>query len=480
MEITIEKYKEKTLEDIRGYNHPFDDDLLDRKAIADHLAQIIKNTKSPFVFNINAPYGTGKTFFLRRLKVLLEKDKCAAVLYNSWETDWVNDPFVAILEELSEEIYRLFKSKDSVITEAAKKTWEYVKSAVTGLGKELVKYCPPAEFITSATQTALEIKNGTEPDLSYITKYYKIKEAKAELKKNLTEFASELGKPLIIIIDELDRCRPDYAIRTLEAIKHFFNIPNIVFVLAIDRQQIESAVSVLYGKKIETHSAEYLCKFIDYDFYLPSPDSKKFLKMLLKFHIKDTHLIKPFCVKKSNRLPIFTAIKRNFMDSKNNPEDNILIHLSSLLNLLSQFFKFSLRAQEQILLKMRMFVSALSAEHDILLPELLTWNVCLYSFDNELYHKFTQTKSSNYILETGNYITGDTPLLKKNIDFKSLNKLLKPQENPNISLSYPLNEWIDNYLLKPHNSPSTLNNSIVYVPFGEESVQKYLEITPLL
>ena len=80
METTIQKHQEKTLEEIRRQNHPFDDDLLGRKEIAGHLTQIIKNTKSPFVFNINAPYGTGKTFFLRRLKVLLEKDKCAAVL----------------------------------------------------------------------------------------------------------------------------------------------------------------------------------------------------------------------------------------------------------------------------------------------------------------------------------------------------------------------------------------------------------------
>ena len=75
MEITIEKYKEKTLEDIRGYNHPFDDDLLDRKAIADHLAQIIKNTKSPFVFNINAPYSTAAHLsFSRRTLSLLKKN----------------------------------------------------------------------------------------------------------------------------------------------------------------------------------------------------------------------------------------------------------------------------------------------------------------------------------------------------------------------------------------------------------------------
>ena len=138
MEINIKKSQEKTLKEINNQKHPFDDDLLNRKEIADNLVQIIINTKSPFVFNINAPYGTGKTFFLTRLKVLLEKNECATVLYNSWETDWTNNPFIAILEEIKEEIDLLSKSKKSFMVESAIKTWRYVSSAFVALGKELL------------------------------------------------------------------------------------------------------------------------------------------------------------------------------------------------------------------------------------------------------------------------------------------------------------------------------------------------------
>ena len=72
------------------------------------------------------------------VKVLLEKNECATVLYNSWETDWTNNPFIAILEEIKEEIDLLSKSKKSFMVESAIKTWRYVSSAFVALGKELL------------------------------------------------------------------------------------------------------------------------------------------------------------------------------------------------------------------------------------------------------------------------------------------------------------------------------------------------------
>lgn len=473
MEITIQKHPEKTLEEIKKQAHPFEDDLLERKEIANHLVQIIKNTKSPFVFNINSPYGTGKTFFLTRLKILLEQEKCAAVLYNSWETDWANDPFIAILEEITEEINHLLQSKDSLITKTAKEAWKFVYPAFTSLGEEIIKqYIPGASIIANATGKALEKKNKRNTSAA-TTQYQAIKQAKEKLRRALIKFTSQLEKPLVIIIDELDRCRPDYAVRTLEAIKHFFNITNVVFVLAIDREQIESAISILYGKKIENHSAEYLRKFIDYDFYLPHPDSQKFLHMLFSIHL--TELIKPFCQQKANwTYPIVMAVKHGFSASSN--EELVFAHMSLVLSKLSQFFNFSLRAQEQIVLKMRMFVSALSVEKDILLPELLVWNVCLYAFDKNLYHRFQQEKLVKNILAKK-----ESSILSanQNVNFSMLDGLLNPEQNSNLSLSYPLPIWIE-ALLDPNKKLSPDGRSMPYDPIMTNSAQKYLMLTPFL
>ena len=472
MEITIQKHHEKTLEEIKNQKHPFEDDLLERKEIANHLVQIIKNTKSPFVFNINSPYGTGKTFFLTRLKVLLEQEKCTAVLYNSWETDWANDPFVAILEEMSAEINRLVKSKDPLITKAVKNAWKWVGPAFASLSEELAKQCiPGASILMNATGMAVTRKNKRKTAES-VTQYQEIKQAKEKLKQALIKFTNQLERPLVIIIDELDRCRPDYAVRTLEAIKHFFNIPNVVFVLAIDREQIESAISVLYGKKIENHSSEYLRKFIDYDFDLPHPNSQKFLYMLLILHLRE--LLKPFCQRNSTwTLPLVTAIKQERQGTT--LDEQILWHISLLLKSLSGFFNFSLRAQEQIVLKMRMFLSVLTVDTDILLPELLSWNVCLYAFDRNLYHKFQNNKLSQTILSTkapSDLFTNNKP------NFSSLDELLRPREYPHSSLSYSLPVWID-ALLDPRKRLGT-DQPAPFDPSVINAAQKYLMLTPFL
>ena len=473
MAITIHKHDEKTLEEIKKQQHPFEDDLLERKEIANHFAQIIQNTKSPFVFNINSPYGTGKTFFLTRLKVLLEQEQCTTVLYNSWETDWVDDPFIAILEEISEEVKHIIESEASLINKAAQNAWKNVYPAFISLGKELAKECiPGAKVIVNATDIAISNKNKKDTSIS-IEQYLKIKKAKKDLKNVLTKFTQQLEKPLVIIIDELDRCRPDYAVRTLEAIKHFFNIPNVVFILAIDREQIESAISVLYGKKIENNATEYLRKFIDYDFYLPYPEAQKFLSMLLNLHIKET--IIPFCRQKANwTYPITSAMKHIIQGE--NLEDQVLLHMSAILKSLSKFLNFSLRTQEQIVLKMKVLISSLSVDNDILLPELLIWNVCLYTFNRKLYNEFKIIKSAQHIISG---IENSPSFQNKNLDFSSIKDLLKSARNHNPTLSHSLTTWID--ALLDYNKKLNEDNSFnSFDSQSRNSAQKYLELTPLL
>lgn len=443
MDITIQKHPEKTLEEIKKQAHPFEDDLLERKEIANHLAQIIKNTKSSFVFNINSPYGTGKTFFLTRLKVLLEQKKCTSVLYNSWETDWANDPFIAILEEITEEINLLLKSKNSFITEAAKEAWKSVYLAFTSLGKEFAKQCiPGASIIINATENALESKKKTDTP-AVITQYQAIKQAKEKLRKSLVKFTSQLENPLVIIIDELDRCRPDYAVRTLEAIKHFFNIPNMVFVLAIDREQIESAISVLYGEKIENHSSEYLRKFIDYDFYLPQPTPYKFIDMLLAIHIGE--LVAPFC--EMSRLSFTTPLHTNakLIDGKE-LYPQIMEYMRYLLVMLSEYFQFSLRTQEQLILRLRVFISTLN-QTNIFIPELAIWLTALYLFDQDVFSSFERHRNSDMVL-VKSITDADAklrPLIEKErVNMRAANALI----NPSLTTFFnqPLTAYLDKLL----------------------------------
>ncbi|MDF2984869.1 MAG: hypothetical protein K0R50_379, partial [Eubacterium sp.] len=101
---------------------------------------------------------------------------------------------------------------------------------------------------------------------------------KEKFTEALRNLIPEDGK-LIIFIDELDRCRPTFAVETLEVIKHYFNIENIVFVMAIDLVQLSHSISTLYGNDMD--SSGYLRRFFDFNINIPSADIREYTLNLL-------------------------------------------------------------------------------------------------------------------------------------------------------------------------------------------------------
>jgi hypothetical protein len=92
--------------------------------------------------------------------------------------------------------------------------------------------------------------------------------------------------PLVFLIDELDRCRPDFSILLLERVKHIFSVEGIVFILAMDRTQLEQSAKSLYGTEMKEDG--YLRRFIDFRCQLPEPSTEDFCKALhQKFHIDE-------------------------------------------------------------------------------------------------------------------------------------------------------------------------------------------------
>ena len=91
----------------------------------------------------------------------------------------------------------------------------------------------------------------------------------------MTKFinGSNREKTVIIFVDELDRCRPSYAIELLERIKHLFNIGGLVFVLALDREQLGHSIKAVYGNGIDSDG--YLRRFVDFEYQLKNPEKKK-------------------------------------------------------------------------------------------------------------------------------------------------------------------------------------------------------------
>ena len=112
----------------------------------------------------------------------------------------------------------------------------------------------------------------------------KFRDALQGMANKLSE--SSENRPLIVMIDELDRCRPSYAVELLEVAKHVFAVDRIVFVLAVNRSELAHSIKALYGSGFD--AVGYLRRFFDLDFRLPDPDRIAFIgEMLNAVQIKE-------------------------------------------------------------------------------------------------------------------------------------------------------------------------------------------------
>ena len=117
-----------------------------------------------------------------------------------------------------------------------------------------------------------------------LSTHEKDRQSVAAFKHVLQDMATRLsesseGRPLIVMIDELDRCRPSYAVQLLEVAKHLFTVDHIVFVLAVNRSELAHSVKALYGGDFDADG--YLRRFFDADFRLPHPERGKFIDQLI-------------------------------------------------------------------------------------------------------------------------------------------------------------------------------------------------------
>lgn len=216
----------------------------------------------------------------------LKNSQVPTIYFNAWENDFSEDALVSLIGEISSALSELSKTGDE---SKAKKYFEKARSVSTALLKRSV---PVATKM--ATAGMLDLGELTEQSLSdfaeslakeQIEQYEKSKKSLRAFRKALTEFAASITnendpKPLVFIIDELDRCRPNYSIEVLEKAKHFFNVENIVFVLGADKIQLGSSIRAIYGSGLNVNG--YLRRFIDFDYLLPPPDKGRFVKALFQ------------------------------------------------------------------------------------------------------------------------------------------------------------------------------------------------------
>lgn len=272
------------------------DDKLGRKRYAEFLKNLILNSsafkredeRKAFSIAIDSPWGTGKSYFLNMFRNYLctEKDcDMAIVMYNAWENDNWNNAFEPLAQTLFE-AFDLFEGDQKLELENAVKAIAILARGVAA--KKVEKH-----ISEDALCEAIEAITKENPKKNIASReYLAYKEMVKRLRECIAQGLKRSGKKqLVVIIDELDRCRPDFAVQTMEFVKHLFDAENVVFLFALDMSQLRHSIKSIYGEGMDAEG--YLIRFFDYYGRLATPDVFTFVQHILEADAPNTNFYIP-------------------------------------------------------------------------------------------------------------------------------------------------------------------------------------------
>lgn len=254
-----------------------------RREHGEFLANYLTSQRDGLVLNLNGSWGTGKTNFMRRMYVHFLQKGHPAIYIDAWESDFSKEPLMVIGGELLRQLQSMNENIGDLDAygAVASKFSGFIKGAVIFGGSALTKgIFGDAEMGKIIAENMIG-HNADKGMLALSKLHGEQVDAIKAIRKELSNLAVALQSnyryklPVVVLIDELDRCRPDYSIEMLEVVKHFFQTPNLVFVVASDTDQLCKSITVVYG---ESFSAEnYLRRFFNRTAKLPKPSFIQFV-----------------------------------------------------------------------------------------------------------------------------------------------------------------------------------------------------------
>ncbi|TCT43830.1 KAP-like P-loop domain-containing protein [Vibrio crassostreae] len=270
--------------------YSFEDCELENEQYGNYLSSYLRSQKKPLVLNLNGTWGTGKTHFLKQIYSDLRFKHGYPVIYiDSWKSDFSNDPLLVIISEMIEQFKELnlgINAADKedklfqVVAKYSKKLWN---ATAVGAGTYASGVTDNSAMIELSKLVMIEDKEAVTIGRNLSENYKNQLSALTDTKKALQHYLECFDKDkrkVFVLVDELDRCRPTYAIEMLETIKHFFSIDNYVFVVATDTKQLSHSIQAVYGSSFD--GTEYLSRFFNRSAALPEPDKKLFATLLVK------------------------------------------------------------------------------------------------------------------------------------------------------------------------------------------------------
>ena len=277
---------------------PFANDVLGREPLVKAFCSALGGVEAPAVLSIDAGWGAGKTAFVKMCAAWIDSEqfrednqKMNVVVFNAWTQNYTNDALTDIVEAVTRQISDI--------------DLEYRKQIATMLRRQAAKIASGGLL----TDQVFTVGDGPHREI-------------ATFKKAVRDYVASSGGRLVVFVDELDRCRPDYAMSVLEKLRHLFDVRNVLAVLAINRQALDQAILTPRGlNQLEDTSERYLRRFVDQTIWLPTP-SNETIKTFVQHLCNETRLSERLRDEASTR-PMFDVLVQLPNNSFRNIEQTI-------------------------------------------------------------------------------------------------------------------------------------------------------------
>ena len=262
------------------------DDTIERNASIFNFIRILDSLEDSCSIALEGNWGSGKTFFVKQTKMILdafnqsstkmdEPQKQAVVAackrsydrrfpeiqpqvcvyYDAWKNDNDDDPVLSLVYTILQDVDNKFYFDKDV---------PFIKLAANIL-----------EFFSGKNWSGLIESLQSENPLDALQESKKLERSIAEF---LDSLLAERGNRLVVFIDELDRCKPSYAVKLLERIKHYFSNDRITFVFSVNIYELQHTIRKFYGDNF--NGGRYLDRFFDLRISLPPVNLEKFYRSI--------------------------------------------------------------------------------------------------------------------------------------------------------------------------------------------------------
>lgn len=240
--------------------NPYERDMLGRQPRVEALCNLIREEKTAAVVSVDGGFGTGKSVFLRMCAVHLRDAGVPVVEFNAWQQSHTNDPLVDLVSALA----------------TASSNTEKVKEIVLGMARR-VAVNALGQVVGAFTGGTIDIAGiASDEGAAASDRFAAWSEAEdqiAKFKHALAELVNSGKGRLVVLVDELDRCLPSYAMELLNTARHLFDVPGVMIVLGINRAELEHRVQKVYGQSCDGDA--YLRRFVDLPISLGAPPAEQ-------------------------------------------------------------------------------------------------------------------------------------------------------------------------------------------------------------